>query len=267
LALVLTALAGCSEFGNLPWAPSITSARPGNASAVIAFVPPVYAGRSALSTYVVNCTAAGDTLSARGEASPLTVSGLANGAEYACVVNASNAAGRGANSSAVTVTPRPDAAHSLASGYRQAAWGQGMSVTFPNECSMTVWPSARPSHAVDGYYLTPVPAGQKPGPDTRYTRVSAMPLAVTPLAGPGAQAPMHFNVCPTRAPAPTAVNAGAIGVLISGVKEHNAAMRCYSGALSRKALAVADASGFCYAPQVGPANLAGKMAMGKTVKQ
>jgi hypothetical protein len=394
LALVLTALAGCSEFGNLPWAPSITSARPGNASAVIAFVPPVYAGRSALSTYVVNCTAAGDSWRARGEASPLTVSGLANGVEYACVVSASNAAGTGANSSAVTVTPRPDAADSLASGYRQAAWDQGLSVTFPNECSMTVWPSARPSHAVDGYYLTPVTAGQKPGADTSFTKLSAMPLSVTALAGPGAQAPMQFNVCPTRAQVPTAVNAGAIGVLISGavlfgaaeiaghrattlkdntsqnfknregktltarfidhcnghptpvdagnsyhyhglsecvtalvdrengpshligvaldgfpiygdkdmkgeavapqrldacngitsatpefpqgvyhyvlpsgVMEHNAAMRCYSGDLSRKALAMADASGFCYAPQAGPAKLAGKMAMGETVKQ
>jgi hypothetical protein len=30
---------------------------------------------------------------------------------------------------------------------------------------------------------------------------------------------------------------------------------------------MADASGFCYAPQAGPAKLAGKMAMGETVKQ
>ena len=210
------ALAGCSEFGNLPWAPSVTSARPGNSSAIIAFVAPLQAGRFALSTYVVNCTAAGDTWSARGETSPLTVSGLANGVKYACVVNASNAAGTGANSSAITVTPRPNATHSLASGYRHAAWGQGMSVTFPNECSMTVWPSARPSHAVEQYYLTPVPTGVKPGSDTPITKVSAMPLEVTPLQGLGAQAPMQFNVCPSRASVPTAVNAGAIGVLISG---------------------------------------------------
>ena len=118
LALVLTVLSGCSEFANLPWAPSITTAWPGNASAIIAFVAPVYAGQSAVSTYVVHCTAAGDTWSARGEASPLTVSGSANGVAYACVVSASNAAGTGANSSAIMVTPRPDAAHSLASGYR-----------------------------------------------------------------------------------------------------------------------------------------------------
>ncbi len=396
-AMAVMALAGCSDFGNLPWAPSIATARPGNASASIAFTAPVYVGQSAISTYVVNCSTAGETLSARGEASPLTVSGLGNGVEYACVVSASNAAGISANSSAIKVTPRPDAANSLASGYRQAAWASGMSITFPNECAMTVWPSARPSHAVDAYYLTPVPTDKKAGANkaSSVTKVSAMPLAVTPLQGPGAQAPMQFNICPTKAPAPTAVNAGAIGVLISGsvlfgaaeiaghrattlkdnasytfksregttitahfidrcnghptpvnagnsyhyhglsecvtsmvdqdkgpshlmgvaldgfpiygdrdmngqtisphrldacngissptpefpqgvyhyvlpsaVKEHNASMRCYSGDLSRKELAIADSSGFCYAPQAsGPSDSIGKMAMGETAKK
>jgi hypothetical protein len=132
LVLGLIALAGCSEFDNLPWAPSIKTARPGNARAIIAFAAPLYAGQSAISTYVVNCSAAGEALSARGETSPLTVLGLGNGVEYACVVSASNAAGTGANSSAITVTPQPDSANSLASGYRQAAWGSGMSVRFPD---------------------------------------------------------------------------------------------------------------------------------------
>jgi hypothetical protein len=391
-ALVAIALAGCNEFGNLPWAPTIATARPGNASAIIAFVSPLYAGQSAISTYVVSCTAAGETLSARGETSPLTVLGLGNGVEYACVVSASNAAGTGANSSTIAVTPQPDAANSLASGYRQVAWAPGMSITFPNACTMTVWPSARPAHAVDEYYLTPVQTGKKPGAvrGTNFTKVSAMSLEVSALRGLGAQAPMQFNICPTKAPVPTAVNAGAIGVLISGsvlfgaaeivghrattlkdnasysfksrdgatvtarfidqcnghptpvtagnsyhyhglsecvtsmvdhengpshligvaldgfpiygdkdmngqtiapqrldacngiasptpefpqgvyhyvlpsgVKEHNASMRCYSGDLPRKELAVADSNGFCYAPQApGPTNSIGNMEMG-----
>lgn len=67
-AMMMVALMGCNEFGNLPWAPSITTAKPGNASAIISFVAPVYAGQSAISTYVVHCTAAGETWSARGEA-------------------------------------------------------------------------------------------------------------------------------------------------------------------------------------------------------
>ena len=50
------------------------------------------------------CTGAGETWSARGEASPLTVPGLANGHTYACTVSASNAAGMGAPSGAVKVT-------------------------------------------------------------------------------------------------------------------------------------------------------------------
>jgi hypothetical protein len=217
-ALALMALTGCNGFASLPWAPSIASARPGNASVIIAFVAPVFTGQSAISTYVANCTAAGEAVSARGATSPLTVWGLSNGVEYACTVSASNAAGTGANSSAIKVTPQPDSADSLASAYRRAAWAAGMSVTFPSECTMTVWPSARPNHAVDGYYLTPVLTGTRPGAvrEIGLTKVSAMPLVVTPLQGLGAQAPMQFNICPTKAPVPTAVNAGAIGVLISG---------------------------------------------------
>jgi hypothetical protein len=397
IALGSIALAGCNDLGNLPWAPTITAARPGNASAMIGFFAPVYAGQSAISTYVASCTAAGETWSARGEASPLTVLGLGNGVEYACGVSASNAAGTSATSSAVKVTPKPDSANSLASGYRQASWAPGISITFPDECTMTVWPTARPSHAVDGYYLTPEFTGKKTGADkgTRLTKVSVMPLEVTPLRGPGATSPMQFNICPTKAPVPTAVNAGAIGVLISGsvlfgaaeiaghrattlkdnaaytfknsegktitarfidqcnghptpvnagnsyhyhglsecvtslvdhengpshligvaldgfpiygdkdmnsqtvapsrldacngitsatpefpqgvyhyvlpsgVKEHNASMRCYQGDISRKDLAIADSSGFCYAPQAsGPTNATGKMAMGEIARR
>ena len=83
---------------------------------------------------------------------------------------------------------------------------------------MTVWASARPSHAVDAYYLTPLLTGNSSTVDKgiRFTKVSAMPLAVTPLQGLGAQAPLQFNICSTQAGVATAVNAGAIGVLISG---------------------------------------------------
>lgn len=217
-ALVLMGLAGCIEFGKLSWAPTISSARPGNASATVAFVAPVHAGRSAISTYVIDCNAAGEARSARGEASPLKVSGLTNGVEYGCVVSASNAAGTSEKSNPVSVTPQPDAANSLADGYRKAAWGTGMSITFPSECSMTVWPSSRPGHAVDAYYLTPISSGKKQGADigTRLTKVSSIALQVTPFQGQGAQAPMQFNICPSKASVPTAVNAGAIGVMISG---------------------------------------------------
>lgn len=51
-------------------------------------------------------------------------------------------------------------------------------------------------------------------------------------------------------------------VLPSNVTQHNASMRCYSGNLSRKALAIANASGFCYAPRTESIkNFAEKMDM------
>ncbi len=217
LALALAVLVAACDVGQRPWAPGVTAASPGNASATLAFQAPLYAGQSAISTYVATCTGAGETWSARGEASPLTVPGLANGHTYACTVSASNAAGMGAPSGAVKVTPRPDPARSLAAVYRQAAWGKDVAITFPDACTMTIWPSARPSHPVDAYYLTTTftqPAAV--ASPARFTQVSAMPLAVTPLSGPGAQAPMQINICPSLAPAATAVNAGGIGVMISG---------------------------------------------------
>ena len=52
-------------------------------------------------------------------------------------------------------------------------------------------------------------------------------------------------------------------VLPSGIKAHNASMRCYSGHISRQNLATADASGFCYAPRAqDPNDAAGRMVMG-----
>jgi hypothetical protein len=52
-------------------------------------------------------------------------------------------------------------------------------------------------------------------------------------------------------------------VLPSNVKEHNASMRCYRGDISHKELAIADSSGFCYAPQTsGTTNSQETMALG-----
>jgi hypothetical protein len=56
-------------------------------------------------------------------------------------------------------------------------------------------------------------------------------------------------------------------VLPSGVKEHNASLRCYGGDISRKELAIADSNSFCYAPQsTGPTDSTGKMAMGEVAR-
>ncbi len=215
-AWLVLLLAACGNGAGLPGAPSVVAATPGNASASISFAPPMSAGQSAIAAYVASCSAAGETRTASAAASPVQVLGLTNGLPYACVLRASNSAGTGAASSAVQVTPQPDASASLASGYRMARWAAGMSVTFASECSMTLWPQARPSHAVDDFYLTPQRANQSAGQVVASSAQSGMPLVLARYSGDGAQSPMHFNICPSKAPTTTATNAGAIGVLISG---------------------------------------------------
>ncbi len=216
----LLTLAACSESARLPWAPAITTITPGNTSARIVFSPPAYSGASVISTYVASCTRAEETITARGEASPIDVWGLHNGAAYACTVRASNVAGMGQPSAAASVTPHPDPADSLAAAYQRAAWARGMVVTFPSACNMSIWPNARPSHPVDADYLIPVVARdgntQAPKAAVAKTSVSGMALEVSPFDSPSAHAPIQINVCPTKAPSPTAIPAGAIGVMVSG---------------------------------------------------
>jgi len=56
-------------------------------------------------------------------------------------------------------------------------------------------------------------------------------------------------------------------VLPAGVKQHNAAMRCYAGAVSRESLAVADSSGYCFAPQGTETRPdTGSMVMGRAIQ-
>ncbi len=90
---------------SVPAAPVATGATPGNASAAIAFTAPSMTGNLPLTSYTASCTGGGATRSATGAASPLTVSGLTNGTAYSCTVVASNSAGAGAASAAVTATP------------------------------------------------------------------------------------------------------------------------------------------------------------------
>jgi len=216
--VLITVLAACTKADKLPGAPAILAIAAGNTSAIVSFAEPIYSGQSRISTYVAQCRAEGEVLSARGQRSPLEVFGLSNGVSYACSVTASNAAGTGADSTAISVTPKPNATHSLAAEYRQAAWSRDVSVTFPDECTMTVWPSERPNHTVNPFYLMPVVTQKTKGISTvvGVTRVSAMQLELRPFSGSSAQEPIQLNICPSKSPTPTAVNAGAIGVLISG---------------------------------------------------
>ena len=93
-----------------PGAPSIGTASPGKASAVVRWSTPADAGNSAISGYVVRAYASGTLVrsgTAAATARSLTVTGLTNGRKYTFRVSATNVFGSGPFSSASgTVTPR-----------------------------------------------------------------------------------------------------------------------------------------------------------------
>lgn len=91
--------------GSVPGAPQIGAATAGNGSASIAFTAPAQDGSSPVTGYTASCTTGTAAITAQGTASPLAVTGLTNGATYACTVTASNAVGAGAASASVSVTP------------------------------------------------------------------------------------------------------------------------------------------------------------------
>lgn len=82
----------------VPGAPVIGKATAGNAQATVTFSPPVSNGGSPITGYVATSSPEGKT--ARGTASPLTVTGLANGTAYTFTVRAINAVGTGPASAA-----------------------------------------------------------------------------------------------------------------------------------------------------------------------
>ena len=89
-----------------PGAPTGVAANAGDGTAVVSFVAPASTGGASISRYDAACSATAQTTRmASGAATPLTVTGLVNGQTYGCTVSATNSAGTGPASAAVSVTP------------------------------------------------------------------------------------------------------------------------------------------------------------------
>ena len=95
-------------------APTIGTATRGNAQISVTYSGPSYDGGSAITGYTATCASSngGATGSQSASSSPITVSGLTNGASYACTVAATNAVDTGpasAESNSVVPATVPDA--------------------------------------------------------------------------------------------------------------------------------------------------------------
>ncbi len=84
----------------VPDPPTGVVATTGNGPATVAFTPPLNDGGTAITAYAAACTSTngGATAAASGTASPLVVTGLTNGDNYACTVTATNSVGTSAPS-------------------------------------------------------------------------------------------------------------------------------------------------------------------------
>ncbi|MEP7154133.1 MAG: fibronectin type III domain-containing protein [Betaproteobacteria bacterium] len=87
--------------GAVPGAPIIGTAVSGDSKATVSFTPPANDGGFTITSYSATCGA----VTANGPASPIVVSGLANGALVQCSVKANNAAGASLASGNTPVTP------------------------------------------------------------------------------------------------------------------------------------------------------------------
>jgi len=89
----------------VPGAPTIGTATAGDTQASVSFTAPASNGGAAITSFAVISNPGGITAS--GSASPITVTGLSNGASYTFTVTATNSAGTGSASAASnSVTPK-----------------------------------------------------------------------------------------------------------------------------------------------------------------
>ncbi len=117
-----------------PLAPALVSVSPGNAQAVVRFVP----GTGGTTALGFRATCQPDGVFALGLGSPLVVTGLTNNVTYSCSVRAENAIGVSANSAAANVTPASTAAPTLLAAASRFALAAPASRDLPIDLTQSV---------------------------------------------------------------------------------------------------------------------------------
>ena len=165
-----------SVAATVPGAPSITSATPGNGSALIAFTGPGSDGGAAITNYEYSLDGGSNwvALSPASTTSPFTVSGVTNGQTYSVTLRARNSVGAGAASAPATVTPQAPAPPPV---FPPSAPQDVVGVPGDREVVVS-WqpPASAGSFPVSEYLVTAGPGGQ-----TCLTKAPALTCTVTGL--------------------------------------------------------------------------------------
>ena len=178
---------------DLPAAPTLTQATPGNGRVTLSFGTPADDGGSVLLDYTAAC----GTQSATG-VSPLAVTGLANGSPVTCSVTARNVLGTGAPSNVLSATPATTPAKPTITGVQP---GDGsLAVAFTGSASdggsaIDYYRAICGGHAVNGLASPIVVTGLANGTAVQCLLVAhnamgssaaAGPVTATPAAAPSA---------------------------------------------------------------------------------
>ena len=124
-------------------------------------------------------------------------------------------AGCGATTSPSTSTAT---GASLLAGYQQARWQPGVTVSFPDNCTMRYSSTGAPSHGQAAYYLVPNPAA----PTVAVTPTGGLALSVGTVPTSTRVTSYTINICSSVTSTTTSTRGGSTGWMISGSAMFNA---------------------------------------------